>query len=240
MLRSRAPSMQSSKRFKSSTKSTAVAKRSSSTSYKMYSPNPRYYVSLGKQFLPKMLKQTLRYFEGPSIAITAGVGGRYQFSCNGLYDPNVTGTGHQPMGFDQMAALYNHYTVVSSRFKLTPCMDNGTALVVCAWIDDDTTTSASITENAERPSAKLMYTNPSNGWATVPSLYLSWSAKEAFGSGTLSDPSMQGSSSANPTEQQYFTFTAFDPLSGTDATNFFMVELEYDVIWDELTTLAGS
>lgn len=35
----------------------------------------------------------------------------YRFNMNSLYDPDLTGTGHQPYGFDQMAALFNRYRV---------------------------------------------------------------------------------------------------------------------------------
>lgn len=36
---------------------------------------------------------------------------QYNFNLNSLFDPDRTGTGHQPYGFDQMAALFNRYRV---------------------------------------------------------------------------------------------------------------------------------
>ncbi len=43
---------------------------------------------------------------------TAGVvGGQYVFRLNSVYDPDQTGAGHQPYGFDQLAALYGKYLV---------------------------------------------------------------------------------------------------------------------------------
>ena len=43
---------------------------------------------------------------------------------NSLFDPDQTGTGHQPYYFDQFAALYNRYTVLGSKltaeFSLLP------------------------------------------------------------------------------------------------------------------------
>lgn len=37
---------------------------------------------------------------------------------NSVYDPNRSGIGHQPMGYDQMALLYNRYRVISCNFVI--------------------------------------------------------------------------------------------------------------------------
>lgn len=42
----------------------------------------------------------------------------YQFRANSLFDPDYNIGGHQPMGFDQMAAKYNHYQVLGARIKV--------------------------------------------------------------------------------------------------------------------------
>lgn len=41
----------------------------------------------------------------------AGLLGTYQFNLNGLFDPNITGGGHQPVNFDQIALMYERYQV---------------------------------------------------------------------------------------------------------------------------------
>lgn len=41
----------------------------------------------------------------------------YTYALNGLFDPNVTGTGAQPVGFDQWSAFYARYEVISCRAK---------------------------------------------------------------------------------------------------------------------------
>jgi len=43
----------------------------------------------------------------------------YQFSANGCYDPDITSTGHQPMFFDNYAALFKRYTVHKSSISVT-------------------------------------------------------------------------------------------------------------------------
>lgn len=41
------------------------------------------------------------------------------YRLNSLYDPDLTGTGTQPMGFDQYAAFYTHYEVKAVKIKVT-------------------------------------------------------------------------------------------------------------------------
>ena len=60
------------------------------------------------------------------VSIPGGAGhGSYQFRANSLYDPDLSGVGHQPMGFDEMSARYLHYQVLGSRIKVSPII-NGT------------------------------------------------------------------------------------------------------------------
>lgn len=78
-------------------------------------PTPRYR-ALANPMTAKVSQQLrceMTYSEyAVSLDPGAGVTASYVFAANGLYDPNVTGAGHQPMGFDQIIALYNQYVVI--------------------------------------------------------------------------------------------------------------------------------
>jgi len=49
----------------------------------------------------------------------AGVPSIQCFRVNSFFDPDFTGIGHQPLGYDQMAALFERYIVTGCKYKIT-------------------------------------------------------------------------------------------------------------------------
>ena len=43
----------------------------------------------------------------------------HHFRANSLYDPDLSSSGHQPRGFDELAAIYDHYCVIGSKIKVS-------------------------------------------------------------------------------------------------------------------------
>lgn len=75
-------------------------------------------LSRGKYFLPKNAYCKFRfscYYLVNEISPSQIY--RYTWRGNSIYDPDQTGTGAQPMGHDQMAAIYDKYSVIGSSFK---------------------------------------------------------------------------------------------------------------------------
>lgn len=44
--------------------------------------------------------------------------GRYIFNLNSMFDPDRTGVGHQPYGYDTLANLYNRYRVIACGWRV--------------------------------------------------------------------------------------------------------------------------
>lgn len=60
----------------------------------------------------------LRYRQ--KLTLTASTTFQYNvFRLNSMYDPDYTGIGGQPMGFDQLAALYNKFTVYGCKVRIS-------------------------------------------------------------------------------------------------------------------------
>nr|WAE43061.1 MAG: capsid protein [Cressdnaviricota sp.] len=47
-----------------------------------------------------------------SFSLAAGLSAYQQFKVNSIFDPDLTGAGHQPLGRDTWAAIYNYYKVL--------------------------------------------------------------------------------------------------------------------------------
>lgn len=63
---------------------------------------------------PQSMKTKVRYTERIEFTPTSTSVQQFQFLGNGIYDPNVTGTGHQPRGFDEFMDIYQKFTVLGS------------------------------------------------------------------------------------------------------------------------------
>jgi len=167
--------------------------------------------------------QVVRLRYGERIQINSGIAtpGYYVFRANSLYDPNYTGTGHQPLGFDQWAAFYNHYLVLGSKIKVT-FMPRGAGLTnvhICSItlradsaqvVDTDT----AIIENSK---SKWGYAGGlySKGGLTLRKGY---SPATFFGKRILQQGDTTGALvSANPAEDVYFHINVASQDSTTDA-----------------------
>jgi hypothetical protein len=135
--------------------------------------------------------------------------------------------------------LYNHYTVIRSRIKVS--LVGQAALTspyfVSLYVDDDTTTATDALLAAERVGASFSAATPAV--APFKVLTASWDARKFFGPNPQDQAELRGTIAANPTEQSYFVIQAYDP-SGSSSTVQMFVEIQFDVIFDELTTIGPS
>lgn len=178
-----------------------------------------------------------RYVENVAATSTTGSVSAYRWRANGMFDPNHTGTGHQPMYYDVCATVYNHWTVIKSyaKFTFVPIQTYTTAPAALAVsLDDDTSSPATTAAMAESSKGQIKIAPPSVSEPTV--LYCSFSAKDAFGGNPLSNDNLQGTLSADPTEQMLF-ITAIEALNASTQTWNIQAEITYYAVWDELRTI---
>lgn len=202
-------------------------------------------VSLSRQPFPQSFMTRHRYCTQFSLNVpVTGNAVSHVFSANSLYDPDVTGVGHQPLGFDNLAAIYNHYLVKGAKITIRGISANDSAvdgaLMVGITLDSDETTLSGVDDVIEQGNTayKLM-PNKGNGQLLLSKTF---SAKKQFGVKDLEDaPAMHGRSGGNPTERQYFRVWAAPLVAGADALiQYFHATIEYTALWTEPKDLAGS
>lgn len=64
------------------------------------------------------LRTKLKWVWRGSITSTTGTPGTMQFNLGSLYDPNYTGAGDQPVGFDELMAIYQKYHVIAVKWEV--------------------------------------------------------------------------------------------------------------------------
>jgi len=88
---------------------------------------PGTVVSLKVAPCPNAMRTKMRYTERVSLTATSGVYTQQFWKLNGMFDPNYSGTGTQPEGFDSWMALYQRFRVYKSKIKVTVTSVGATA-----------------------------------------------------------------------------------------------------------------
>lgn len=183
--------------------------------------------------VPYKMCTKLRYCDTISLNIgLTGIPGNYVFRGNSMYDPDFSGAGHQPRGFDQLQALYDHHVVIGSKITVRAMGNDITENVLMGiTLQDISTTESDYTYYMERADtvAKRVAID---GFETT--LTMSHNPPRWLGrSKALSDPELKGSASANPTEQSFYVVWAASPQGVDEAATHFVVELEYLAVFIE-------
>jgi len=198
-------------------------------------------VSVGLGF-PKKMTMCHKYNEIITHTSSTGVATFYKFNCNGMYDPNNTSVGHQPYYYDQMSAIYDHYTVIGSKItiKVVPTSVPAVSFMVSLSQNDDATQTNNTIDGTAEQSNATSFIFPAGSTDTVKVLVNKWSAKKTFGGSILGNDNLQGTATSNPTEITLWSLglRALDGVSTIQC--YFDVKIEYIAVWDELRDIAQS
>lgn len=188
-------------------------------------------------------KVTHKYVEfnnqlNPGIAYAPGY---VVFSANGMYDPYVAVGGHQPMGYDQMAAMYHKYTVINSQIRVTfsnqTSTNNRYIIGVCVT-------------RANTLLDRYQYTEGHCSWDVLGSgsvdgspktLYLSTSPGAFYSKkNILSEDDLAGTATSQPASEYYFHVFAMDEGTADPPAITATVEIAYTAVWHEPKQLSSS
>lgn len=199
---------------------------------------PRGLPAVSKALLGNKQTVKLKYVEAFSLNPGAsGVPATHVWSANGMYDPNISGVGHQPRGFDQLMALYDHYYVTSSTVTVDfgSVSNDAIAPFVCGiTLQDDASPAGDMVQAMENRSAVYRLTTD----AVTPRLSLGFESKAFF---SRFKNELLGSSGGNPTDQAYFIVFAQPANSASDLGNInCVITIEYTAILQEPNNVGAS
>lgn len=194
----------------------------------------------------------MRYCQGFLLQPTAGsvATALQRFRANSIYDPDQSGTGHQPLGHDQWAAFYDHYVVLGSKIKCTFNYGeavNAAPLIAAISLEDTTnitpaTVASSITEQGKAPFKFLGMTQGKQGPVTV---YNTYSCKKFNNVKDVKDniDTLGGLFAGDPPESTYFTVSVSqyaDTVASTSDIVTCYAEIDYIVLCSEPKFLPQS
>lgn len=204
-------------------------------------PGPTTGLSVGAP-IPDRMVTKLSYYQ--VITLTGGAGIQDQvFSLNCLYDPDISGGGHQPRGFDQWASFYARYRVVAVSARVT-----GNANQDSTWnmpynygLIPSVSTSRFVTSDIpfEMPRSKYQATTNMAAPVDIRGTYYPWQIIGVTKERYMSDDIYASLTSACPAAPVGLHVYA-EPLQATTATVSLSVKLTYTVVFDQRVTIGSS
>lgn len=202
--------------------------------------------SIPRNLIPTKLARRFKYATTFQLdPVSGGNVAVHTFTCNGMYDPDITLTGHQPLGFDEYSNFYDHYTVIGAKITVSFNASASTTLVGSARVgisvrdktDFGGTTNALIEQGATRTA--IVSPLSSNNQRTLtykvnPGKFLGMSKP-------LNNQNLRGDAISNPQEQCYFIVFAgaLDDLANTSVI-YCTATIEYTAVLTERKFLSTS
>lgn len=157
-----------------------------------------------------------------SVALVGSpASGSQVYRLNSLYDPDKSGVGHQPAQFDQLAALYDQYVVLSCIVEAEMYNSSSTALravMVASGVDDSGLDVMSCTEMRYAQETIL---GPTGGGNALKKWKRTFSMGQLLGHSDLeNDPSTYIDTTHDPVEVAWLWFKSqsLDGVSTSSCT----------------------
>lgn len=184
----------------------------------------------GNRLCTKLKYQNFRTLDPGVLGTPAG----HAYSCNGMWDPDISGGGHQPRGFDQLMNIFNHAVVIGAKITVQVSHTSGVNdTIVGIAIRDNFTIDTNMNNYLEsRKCRHVMVGAGANAEPKTISYKLNPN-KFLNRSKPMSDPDLKNSAFNNPAESAYFHLFC-GPVESVDATPVHCnVMIEYTCVFFE-------
>lgn len=187
----------------------------------------------------------LQYFHGTLIQEpSTGVGAFNQYRLNSLYDPDMSGTGKQPLGFDQYSVLYSRYRVLKAHVEVHCAnrVDSSFAnYVLVVWPSAQSSITSDPESWAAQPMAQYRLGSIVAGGGAIQSVKFTVDLARLLGVNAIeykTDADFSSITNANPLRVAYLHVGMYG--IGTIAGCIITTKITYTAEWSQPVTLALS
>jgi len=234
-------------------KKTTYKRKSKKSSKQLTIGGFREKTSIPRGIFPISIMKKLRYVDTITLNPSSVALALHAFRANSIYDPDYTGTGHQPRGTDNiMPTLYNHYTVVGSKMvaRYIPEVAKSTNSLPMYFFSTLATTANPLT--AETPDSTIFESAMIKNKVVIrggddgntrkfPTITNTFSAKKFFRAKSIVGVSpYRATYNENPTEEAFFTLYGMDISGGDPPAYSIEVTIDYFVVFTEPNNFAIS
>lgn len=202
---------------------------------------------VGKPPLGQSFKIYTRYLEDPiDINNIAGwpATTNHVFSATSLFDPYRTGSGHQPLGFDQYMLFYDHYTVIAAKITLYfENTDDTNSFIVGVTVRDRAGAGDPANNLIENGNTAYKHLSPKGTDKSTCVIKKGVNVAKFMGRPDIMNvDEFRGSVSTNPTDECYFHVFATSTASAITDPGIvkFIAKIDYIAILTEPKRIDSS
>ena len=170
--------------------------------------------------------------QGVALSSSVGIPAVYQFNASGLFDPNRTGTGHQPMNYDQLMVLYEDYIVTECEYKVVFRQSDNNPALIGVTVSDATTVATDtkvLIENGQCQWDQIRGTVETPVHRTMKGKIDIAKCHGVTRSQLLGDAEFRGTVGANPVDMIILNVFAASTSTGSPTVSF-TIELRFKAV----------
>jgi hypothetical protein len=183
---------------------------------------------------PDRVMTTLRYTSFHTFTSTTGSVVTYRFAGNSCYDPDQTGTGGQPVNYDDFTAHYLRYRVIASRCTTVSYAPSSTTSGVQNYVlyPQNSTAASDVPTAAGQPYSISTVCHP------IPTVVSQFATTQKIvGRNPRTTDALGAQYNADPADLWYWTFNVQTVDGQSTSSAYYQIVLDYQVeFFDRLVT----
>lgn len=190
---------------------------------------------------PASLFTTLKYVEQSSL--NPGAGGSCSvnvYNLNKLYDPDQSGGGNQPRGFDELSAVYNQYYVKSAVVTVQFINTDTTYTQNIGICFRDSTTTSTAPVDYEEQQCRYAVLAPLGGTGSSKKLFKPWSYKYQYKQNYINTDNVGTVSGTGPAQRAYAHIYAGNGFGTDTGAVQSIITIQFHCLFTELNSLTQS